>query len=213
MPHPNPTDPKQFWEDRYAQSLTRQRGQAGRFLQQQVAGLAPGRVLELGCSTGDDSLWLAERGWQVTAVDISEQAVQTAQRLAHEAGHAAQIAYQACDQSQQFPAGEFELVCALYFQSPYDDFPRIDILQQAASRIVPGGHLLIVTHASAPPWAKADENMKHHVFPTADGDWQALALPANQWQKLEVSVQTRVAKGPQGQEAELQDNLIWARRV
>lgn len=213
MPHSNPTDPKQFWEDRYAQSLNRQRGQAGRFLQQHITGLAPGRVLELGCSTGDDSLWLAERGWQVTAVDISEQAVQTAQRLAQEAGLATQIAFQAVDLSQHVPAGEFELVCALYFQSPYDDFPRIAILQQAAGRIVPGGHLLMVTHASAPPWAKPDENMQHHVFPTADGDWQALALPESQWRKLHVGITTRVAKGPQGQEAELQDNLIWARRI
>lgn len=212
-PHSLDQEPKQFWEERYAQSLTRSRGKAGRFLQQHVAGLTAGRALELGCSTGDDSLWLAEQGWQVTAVDISEQAIQTAQRLAHETGLHTQIGFQACDLSNTFPVGEFELVCALYFQSPYDSFPRIEILQTAANQIVPGGHLLIVTHASAPPWAKHDAGLKHHVFPTAEGDWQALALPESQWQKLYVGVEKRLAKGPEGQEAELQDNLIWAQRI
>ncbi|PIW18045.1 class I SAM-dependent methyltransferase [bacterium (Candidatus Blackallbacteria) CG17_big_fil_post_rev_8_21_14_2_50_48_46] len=203
-------EPKAFWEKRYAESLSRSRGQAGRFLQAWVSGLKPQRVLELGCSTGDDSLWLAEQGWQVSAVDISEHAVQTAQRLAQEAGLAEQIAFLNCDLTQAFPDGQFELVCALYFQSPFD-FPRLQILKTAASRIVSGGHLLIVTHASAPPWATHAE--PEHVFPKAEEDWQELALPESQWQLLKLSVESRLAKGPQGQEAELEDNLIFARRL
>lgn len=214
MSHPEPhlafETPKDFWEERYAQSTARQRGKAGRILQDKIQGLTPQRVLELGCSNGDDSLWLAEQGWQVTAVDISEHAIQTAQRLAHEAGLADRIQFSARDLSLDFPEGQFELVCAMFFQSPYDDFPRIEILKTAAARIVAGGHLLIVTHATGLPWAK--HGPKEHVFPKAQEDWQDLAL-GDDWQLLELSVPARIATGPDGQQAEVKDNLIWARRL
>lgn len=200
---------KLFWEQRYAERLSRKRGQAGQFLKQLVLDLPPQRVLELGCSTGDDSLWLAEQGWQVTAVDISEHAIQTARRLAQEAGLAKQIAFLACDLSNTLPAGQFELVCALYFQSPFD-FPRIKILQAAAQRIVKGGHLLMITHASGPSWSEQPQT--EHPFPTLAQDWQALALSSKDWQLKHFSVETRLIKGPQGQEAEVKDNLIFAQR-
>lgn len=203
-------EPRQFWEERYAQSLARSRGKAGRFLQTHVGDLAPQRVLELGCSTGDDSLWLSEQGWQVTAVDLSEQAIQTAQRLAQEADLAHQIQFLASDLSVDFPTGEFELAIALYFQSPYDSFPRIPILQTAASRIVPGGCFFMVTHASGPSWSPHVDTMP--AFPTAEGDWDELALPQHQWILEKCSVEARIAKGPEGQECEVKDNVILARR-
>lgn len=202
--------PKEFWDERYTPNLSRVRGKAGRFLQQELSKLDPKRVLELGCSTGDDSLWLAEQGWQVTAVDISDVATQIGQRLAEEAGLADKIDFLACDLATEFPEGEFELVCALYFQSPFESFPRARILQQAASRIVSGGHLLVVTHASAAPWS-----MQQHpdfVFPTLEADWAELKLSEDQWQIENLSVQSRLAKGPEGQEAEVKDNLIFVRR-
>lgn len=203
----SPTD---FWQRRYVKQRERQRGRAGHLIQAIVAELTPARVLELGCSHGDDSLWLAEQGWQVTAVDISQHAVETAQRLAQEAGLSEQIQFQACDLATSLPAGEFELVCALFFQSPFDDFPRIEILQRAAQQLVSGGHLLIITHASAPPWAPAE--LHEHVFPTAAGDWEALALPENNWEIVRCEQVKREGKGPDGQTAELEDNVILVKR-
>lgn len=215
MTEPSPSslqqqEPKAFWEQRYAESVSRARGRAGRLLQEKIAGLAPGRALELGCSTGDDTLWLAEQGWQVTAVDISEHAVQTAQRLAQAAGLAERIHFSAGDLGEHFPAGQFELAIALYFQSPFD-FPRAQILQTAAARIVAGGHILIVTHASGAPWAKLPQ--PDYVFPTLASELQDLNLSEDAWRIEAASVLTRIAKGPEGQEAEVQDNLIFARRL
>lgn len=46
----------------------------------------PGRLLELGCGTGADAVWLAGRGFRVTAVDLSHEAVRRARRRAAEAG-------------------------------------------------------------------------------------------------------------------------------
>jgi len=203
-------DPLIFWETRYAESLKRQRGKAGLLLQEQVSQLPPGRVLELGCSTGDDSLWLAEQGWQVTATDISPLALQTAQRLAQEAGLAERIHFVAGDLATAVPEGEFELVCALYFQSPFD-FPRAAIVRRAAQQLVAGGHLLLVSHAAPPPWASQAQS--DTVFPELASEWSDLGLPASAWQLLQCRVLTRLGTGPQGQQAELEDNLILARRL
>lgn len=210
LPQNTPTeDPLQFWQNRYAAQQQRQRGRAGLVLQQQVGPLTPGRALELGCSTGDDSLWLAEQGWQVTATDISPLAVEIARRLAQEAGLAERMAFFAGDLAQGLPAGEFELVCALYFQSPFD-FPRAEILQAAAARLVPGGHLLLVSHAAPPPWA--DPEHARRPFPTLASEQADLALAEADWELLRCEVIRRPGKGPDGQEAELEDNLILARR-
>ena len=37
--------------------------------------LPPGRALDLACGSGSDAIWLAERGWQVTAVDRSAELI------------------------------------------------------------------------------------------------------------------------------------------
>ena len=202
-------DPLQFWQNRYAAQQQRQRGRAGLVLQQQVGPLTPGRALELGCSTGDDSLWLAEQGWQVTATDISPTAVQIARRLAAEAGLGDQIQFLAQDLAEGLPAGAFDLVCALYFQSPFD-FPRAEILRAAAAQVTPGGHFLLVSHAAPPPWA--DPEHARRPFPTLVSEQADLGLDPSDWVLQVCKVIQRPGKGPDGQEAELEDNLILARR-
>jgi SAM-dependent methyltransferase len=64
------------WDERY-----RERGAAmwsgrpnGRLVAE-VSALTPGRALDVGCGEGADALWLAQRGWSVTAIDVSEVAV------------------------------------------------------------------------------------------------------------------------------------------
>jgi trans-aconitate methyltransferase len=44
----------------------------------ELGALAPGRALDLGCGAGRSSIWLAERGWQVTGVDFSDAALELA---------------------------------------------------------------------------------------------------------------------------------------
>jgi SAM-dependent methyltransferase len=44
-----------------------------------VADLAPGRALDLACGAGRHAQWLAERGWNVTAVDLEAVKIAGAQ--------------------------------------------------------------------------------------------------------------------------------------
>ena len=47
---------------------------------------APGRALDVGCGSGRDAVYLAQRGWHVTAVDFVDEALANAKRRAAEAG-------------------------------------------------------------------------------------------------------------------------------
>jgi SAM-dependent methyltransferase len=52
----------------------------------EVADLTPGCALDVGCGEGADAIWLARRGWTVTAVDISDVAIRRARQAAGLAG-------------------------------------------------------------------------------------------------------------------------------
>ena len=52
------------------------------FLVAECASLVPGKALDLGCGDGHTAVWLAEQGWQVTAVDYSDVGIARGRELA-----------------------------------------------------------------------------------------------------------------------------------
>lgn len=204
--------PADFWDQRYAERDQIWSGKPNAALVAAAADLRPGRALDLGCGEGGDSAWLAERGWHVTAVDISATAISRGKALAAERGIPAdRIAWMAEDLSVWQPTRSYDLVSACFLQSPID-FPRREILQRAASAVAPGGHVLVVSHAEAPPWAKTHDGT-HHRFPTMAEELADLALPGRGgWEIVVGEARSRHATGPDGQEAALRDNVILARR-
>ena len=86
------------WDDRYEKGDTPwETGQPSSELQRVVAeaGIKPCRVLELGCGTGASAVWLAQQGFDVTALDLSSLAIERARRRAGAAG--ALVRFQAAD--------------------------------------------------------------------------------------------------------------------
>jgi SAM-dependent methyltransferase len=79
----------------------------------EVAALSPGRALDVGCGEGADAIWLARRGWTVTAIDVSDLAVCRAREAAELAGAAVEWV---CGDVLQtpFPARSFDLVSMQY---------------------------------------------------------------------------------------------------
>jgi 2-polyprenyl-3-methyl-5-hydroxy-6-metoxy-1,4-benzoquinol methylase len=64
------------WEERWSQALREHDDKVAKIppnahLTDVVGSLSPGRALDAGCGHGSETLWLAARGWQVTAVDFS----------------------------------------------------------------------------------------------------------------------------------------------
>jgi SAM-dependent methyltransferase len=141
-----------FWENHYQARDQIWSGRPNPVLVETVAALRPGSALDLGCGEGGDALWLATQGWLVTATDISTTALARAQAAADSAGVADKIVWQRHDFAESFPVGEFDLVSAQFLQTPLE-FPRREVLAAAARAVAPGGLLLIVSHATAPPWS------------------------------------------------------------
>lgn len=196
--------PLQFWEERYANTKTQTSGRPSSVLERFAKELKPGRALELGCAKGDDAIWLTRQGWSVTAVDISQNALDLALENAAQHGLSKRITFEQHDLTQSCPEGPFDLVSAMFLQTPFE-FPRSEVIERAGSRLAGGGLLLLVTHGSAAPWSWSNHD---HVFPTAKEEREALKLPSTEWRDEFVGGVTRTATGPSGEQADVIDNVI-----
>ncbi|MGY1751533.1 class I SAM-dependent methyltransferase [Blastococcus sp. SYSU D01042] len=133
------------WDERYA--LREDRLWSGRpngALLAEVAGMTPGRVLDVGCGEGADAVWLAGQGWDVTGLEVSGVALERAARHAAEAGVAVTWVHAGLVEAA-LPPGSFDLVSAQY--------PALLRTPDAAAErallaaVAPGGVLLLVHHA------------------------------------------------------------------
>ncbi len=79
------------WDKRYASAENLWSAKPNRFLVAEVEHLEPGRALDLACGEGQNAIWLATRGWDVTGVDYSEVAIAKARSRAEREGAQARV--------------------------------------------------------------------------------------------------------------------------
>lgn len=199
---------KQFWNELYEKRDRIWSGRANAPLTGAVASMQPGKVLDLGCGEGGDAVWLALQGWHVTAVDVSDVAIERAKALAVEHNVEGKIDLQQHDLTVSFPADKYDLVSAQYLQSPIE-FERKKALQKAASAVTVGGVLIVVEHASAPSWSEH----KDVKFPTAQETFDGLELDSSKWRIEKLATPERETTSPDGQPATISDNVIILRRL
>lgn len=202
--------PGEFWEGFYRDREHAWSGNANPVLAHEAAPLNPGKALDLGCGEGGDAIWLAEQGWDVTAVDISDIALGRAAVRAAAAGVTERITWQRHDLGHSFPSGTFDLASAQFLHSPVE-LPTTQILQAAAGAVAPGGTLLVVGHAAFPPWAHDHDPAVR--FPTPEENLADLDLPADRWDVARCESVERQAKGPDGQPGTLMDSILMLRRL
>jgi SAM-dependent methyltransferase len=140
-----PAVDREFWDARYAATDTLWSFEPNRFLVRETEALPPGRALDLACGEGRNALWLAARGWRVTAVDFSQVALARGRAVAEERG--LEIDWLAEDVAAWAPPRRaFDLVAVLYLQLQADRLGPV--LQAAAEGVAEGGTLLVVGHDS-----------------------------------------------------------------
>jgi SAM-dependent methyltransferase len=203
---------EQFWEKMWGEHhRTHEHDwikRANPLLVEVVEPLPAGTALDLGCGEGGDAIWLAQHGWQVTAVDISATALSRASAHAATMSIETHITFQQHDLTRSFPTGVFDLVSAQYLHSPVD-FPYEHVLQAASRAVAPGGLLLIVQHASTSPWSW-NQNPDTR-YPTPAEVLVSLHLDSKMWQTERLDAPQRQASGPNGQTAIVTDNIIAVR--
>ena len=131
------------WDKRYAQrDLVWSAGPNQQFADI-VSNLQPRSALDVACGEGRNAIWLAERGWQATAVDFSAEAVEKARQIAERRG--VTIGAEVADLTQYEPTpGGYDLVVIAYLQLV--DAELTPILRRAADAVSPGGRLVLVSH-------------------------------------------------------------------
>ncbi|MEV0155764.1 FAD-dependent oxidoreductase [Micromonospora sp. NPDC050686] len=136
------------WEERYRSRPHVWSGRPNPQLVAEAADLTPGRALDVGCGEGADAVWLAGRGWQVTAVDLAEVAVRRAAAHAAEAGVADRTTFRQADlRHDPLPGAGYDLVTAQYVHLPAEQ--QRQLWARLADAVAPGGTLLIVGHHPA----------------------------------------------------------------
>jgi SAM-dependent methyltransferase len=109
----------------------------------EVGDIPPGRALDVGCGEGADAIWLAKRGWTVTAIDVSDVALGRARESARTAG--ASVEWVTGDALEMpLPAGSFDLVSLQYPALPKAAGERA--VRRLLDTVRPGGLLLAVYH-------------------------------------------------------------------
>lgn len=185
-------DGAEEWDRRYASTEQVWSGLPNAALVSEVAGLMPGRALDVGCGEGADAVWLARQGWTVTALDVSRVALDRAAAYAREADvrvtwvHAELL-------NARLGAGAFDLVSAQY--PALRRTPGNDAERSLLAAVAPGGTLLLVHHA--------DVDVEHARAPGFDpADYVApsdvSALLGDGWQIEIDEIRAREARGGAG---------------
>ena len=202
-----------FWDERYASSGRIWSGNPNVRLVEQAGDLVPGHALDVGAGEGADAVWLAERGWTVTALDVSRVALdRAAAHAAATSGAAAQrISWEQVDLVEQAPAeAAYDLVSAQFMHLPAEALSRLH--RRLAAAVRPGGTLLVVGHHPAD--LELEAGIRHgdaSMMPTADA--VAATLDPALWEVRVAEAQARQVVGPgTGGTVTVTDAVLRARR-
>jgi len=184
-----------WWDAKYADGDRIWSGDPNATLVDEVGSLPPGRALDLGCGEGDDARWLADHGWSVVGVDISQVAIDRAREFGDERS----IEWVRADiVVDGVPPGPFDLVSMMYF--PIRRPQGADALQAVLDSVAPGGTLLVVGHETYP------------VDDIHTPDDIADVLTADAWEILTRETRQRRHSGEGGGGHHTRDVVVRARR-
>lgn len=194
-----------WWEQHY-QGQGTGRGVPSPHLVAELTGLPAGTALDAGCGAGADAVWLAQQGWEVTAVDVSPTAVGQAESVAADqtADVTSRISWVVADLTAWEPPTQYDLVVSQYV---HPDVPFREFVGRLADAVAPGGTLFVAGHDPADSHSAAHSPEKASIGPDA----VISALDRNLWEVDVAETRTRqVTRG--STEATMHDVVVRAHR-
>jgi SAM-dependent methyltransferase len=131
-----------MWNERYRASEFVWTDKPNQFVETHLAELPPGKAIDLGSGEGRNAVWLAGRGWKVTAVDFSAAGLAKSRRLAAE--KQVEVEFVEADALTFEPPEEVDLVLISYLQVDHED--QRTLLERARSWLAPAGTVFVVAH-------------------------------------------------------------------
>jgi SAM-dependent methyltransferase len=199
-----------FWDERYGSSTALWSGHVNAVVRDELAGLPPGRALDVGCGEGGDALWLAERGWDVVGVDVSQVALDRARAQARARGLDARTTWERRDLLAWTPPhAAYALVSVAFVHLGAGD--RRQVYAGLAEAVAPGGTFLVAAHhprdlgvVPRPPHPE--------LFFTAEELAADLQGGPGSWEILTAEARPRPGRHPDGHPVTLHDTVLRARR-
>ncbi len=161
-----------------------------------------GAALDVATGGGHTALWLARRGWKVTAGDIAPRMLENARRLCAEAGFHIQTRLFAAEE-MPFSEGAFDLVAVRVAPHHFCSPPRF--VQETARVLRPGGHFLLID-GSVPDDDPETEEWLHRVEKWRDPS-HGRFLSRKAWEELVRAAGFKVVRSEL--HARKQPDLEW----
>lgn len=127
------------WDQRYrsGEHVTKE---PSPLLRTAIKGLQPGRALDIASGVGRHAIFLAEHGWQVTAVDSSRAGIEILQQRARKAGLTVDARVADLESGEfQIESGAYDLICVFYYL-------QRNLFSPIRAGVKPGGTVVAATH-------------------------------------------------------------------
>ncbi len=210
---------KDYWESHWEEAQADGGGgeiAPNPYLVRETSSLVPGTALDAGCGEGAEAIWLAAQGWQVTAADISTEALSRASDRATRDGVAPEcVQWVEADLSVWEPGRQFDLVTTHY---AHPAIAQLAFYDRIADWVAPGGTLLIVGHRHTPgtPAHGHSHEQHDHGHPPEEVSVTAAritaGLDAAQWDVVTADEPVRTLTNRAGRDVELHDVVVRATR-
>lgn len=156
-----------FWDERYA-SGKYSAGEPDKILVFLTENLPPGKALDLACGTGRHAIFLAARGWQVTAVDNSRVGLDIARKSAAEKNLAIDFQFADLEKGEfEISPNTYDLICNFYYLQT-NLFPKMKTGLKA------GGIIVAAIHIYGKGEEKGRFSLPEGALPEFFGDFEIL---------------------------------------
>ncbi|SOC50495.1 Methyltransferase domain-containing protein [Blastococcus aggregatus] len=210
-PAREPAITREGYEELYGSAPAVWTGRPNGQLVAEASELPPGTALDAGAGEGGDALWLASRGWRVTAVDFSPVALGRGAAKAAELLLTDRIEWRHEDLDAWTPPERaFDLVTAHYLHSSWTD--RDALFRRLAAAVAPGGTLLVVGHQQGEAWGSGHAHA-HEAGALYTAEDVAAVLDPDEWADVVPETRDRDPGAAHRTGNPVPDTVLVARRL